>query len=138
VQLAEIKTRLEEAVKVHVEIWDPNMPARERVQKMEDYMHLTAYWRGLLEEAMYWLVESEKLLKGTWDDVKGWEPLLPKDQKSKPTQDAIRHAKKQIDRATHDAIQDCKALKESVGRQIRRFELDYETLSRVYSLMSGR
>lgn len=135
----EIQKALKDAIEQRVPRIDPNIPMRQRIEAMENYMVETAYHRGQLEEAFYWTDEAYKVLKREWDDIQGWEPFLSKQQRSGsgPTQDAIRLAKKNINRDLHDSIQESKRIMEALGRQIRRLEFDYNTLSRVYTLMTG-
>jgi hypothetical protein len=137
VTVQEIRARLEKALPIRVPLFNPNLQGREKVEQLEDYLAQTAYHRAELEEALYWAWETDKPLRDRWDGVQGWQNLLPRDQKGKPTAKAVAEAKRQIDAATYDALRDLKTLIDALERQIKRLTLDDANTSRRYSLLSG-
>lgn len=133
----EIRRRLDAALPIREPLVDPNTPARQRVAMLEDYMRLTAWHRGELEEALHWIAEARKLLVRTWEGIEGWEVNVPRAARGKPSEADVHRAKRVIDPATWDAMDELKGLTESVGRQIRRLEIDDKTTSRLYTLITG-
>lgn len=133
--LEEIQAVLARARAVRLDLIDPNMRPQERIALMEDYMWNSASYRGELEEALDWCVELGKALRKEWDAIEGWESALP--ARADYTEPQMNAAKRKIRPALWDAMQEAKALCDRIGRQIRRLEIDKDTLSRVYSLMSG-
>jgi hypothetical protein len=130
VTIQEIRRRLEAALPIRVPLFNPNLQGREKVEQLEDYLAQTAWHRAELEEALYWAWETDKPLRETWEGLQGWQNLLPREQRSKPTAKAVAEAKRQIDGATYDALRDLKLL-------IKRLTLDDANTSRRYSLLSG-
>jgi hypothetical protein len=109
-----------------------------KVQALENYISETAWHRGELQRALYWLDEADKVLRDQWDDLEGWLPLAQARKTGKEvTQEDIRQAKRQVDRALYEALRETRHLKEHLGAQIRRLEKDYEAASRVYTLLTG-
>jgi hypothetical protein len=137
VTIQEIRRRLEAALPIRVPLFNPNLQGREKVEQLEDYLAQTAWHRAELEEALYWAWETDKPLRETWEGLQGWQNLLPREQRSKPTAKAVAEAKRQIDGATYDALRDLKLLIDGLERQIKRLTLDDANTSRRYSLLSG-
>lgn len=134
-QLPEIRRRLESALVVRIPAYDPQMHPRERVQKMEEYITRTAEVRQELEEALYWCMEAGKALKLQWDGVEGYQASLPRG--SRHTKDQVDEAKRVISPGVWAGLTEARELVKSLHRQIRRIELDYEAVSRSYTLLSG-
>jgi hypothetical protein len=134
--LTEIKAKFDAARVIRVPRLDPNTHMRDKIAKLEEYLTDTAFHRGELEDALWWLWSAEQDLKDQWDKVVGFEPFLPPTA-SKRTQDAIRQAKRQVAPQLYDGLMTCHRLKDAIGRQIRRLELDDRNVSRTYSLATG-
>jgi hypothetical protein len=134
--LQEIRQKYDAARVIRVPRFDPNLHPREKIDAMERYLNDTAFHRGELEDALWWLWEAEKYLLDLWANVEGYEPFLPSTSKER-TEKAIMEAKRRVDPELHANIAMCGRLKEGIGRQIRRLELDDRNVSRTYSLATG-
>lgn len=135
--LQEVRERLLKALPLRVPQFDPNAHPRDRVQGLADHILKVAYHRAELEEALYWTIEAGKALKVKWDGHQGYEVSLPRG--SKHTQEQVNEAKRRTGmKETWDGLQEAKALKEALERQIIRLGgSDYDAASRVYTLLSG-
>lgn len=129
--------RLKTAMPLRCPLFNPNVGGREKVEKLEDYLAQTAYHRAELEEALYWAWEAEKVLRVKWDEIEGWQNLLPSRDRAKPTERQKTWAKGQVDPATFGALDRLKTLIAGLERQIKRLELDDKNTSRRYSLLTG-
>jgi hypothetical protein len=109
--------------------------ARAKVTALESYIELTAYHRGELEEALYWASDAGKLLRHQWDQIEGYDTVTR--GKGPHTKEQVNEAKRTIRPDLWEGIQDAKKLCEDIGRQIRRLELDFQSASRSYSLITG-
>lgn len=136
-ELQQIRERLEAATEIKMPRFDPNSAPRDKISGLEDYMNLVSVTRAELEEAMFWSWEAKKLLKDKWDDIEGWEPLLPKRDQQKPSKEAIALAKRKVNGPVYEGYREVNGLMEMIGRQIRRLELDHEAASRIYTLIVG-
>lgn len=132
--LDEIKSKLESAMKVRIPQFDPNLPPREKISKLEDHILLVAWHRGELEEALHWCIEAGKKLRVEWDQVQGYEVGLP----SRPTKEQIDLSKGRIAPELYASLEQARTLTTSIRRQIDRLGgSDYDAASRAYSLLSG-
>lgn len=132
---AEIRQRLEKALKLRIPLFDPDTHPREKMQKLEAHILQCAYERAELEEALHWGIEIGKQLRVQWDSHRGWEPVAG----SKPTQERVNDAKRRTGmQPVWDAMQEMRALVDALERQIKRLGgSDYDAASRAYTLMSG-
>lgn len=132
--IGDIRLILERALPIRIPQYDPNEAPTVRIEKLQDHILKVAWHRAELEEALHWCIEARKVLQLKWDDVQGWQSIAG----SKPTQDAINRAKRQIDRDTWLGLAETRALIDSLHRQISRLGgSDYDAASRVYTLLSG-
>lgn len=134
--LDEIKAKFDSARVIRVPIVDPTTGQREKIQALEDYLTQTAWHRGELEDSLWWLWVAENKLLEEWDRIEGYQQFLPNTAKER-TQQAIRQAKRRVKPDLYVSLQLCGQLKEGIGRQIRRLELDDRNVSRTYSLATG-
>lgn len=134
--LEEIQAKFDAARVIRVPMLDPNVHPREKIRALEDYLTLTAFHRGELEDALWWLWSAERALLEQWDSVDGYQSLLPSTAKER-TQEAVKKAKARVKPDLYRALVQAGHLKEGIGRQIRRLELDDRNVSRTYSLATG-
>ncbi len=133
--LEEIKRRLHAALPVRVPLYDPNAPPSQRVRGLEEHLLLCAWHRAELEEALYWTVEAGKALRAEWDGIEGYEVQL---SGSRPTKEQVDGAKRTLKPGLWSSLEDCRALVDSLRRQITRLGgTDYDAVSRAYTLISG-
>jgi hypothetical protein len=132
----EIRRRLEAALPVRIPLLDPNLHPREQISALADHILKVAWHRAELEEALYWCIEAGKRLRVQWERHQGYEVAL---RGNRPTQEQVNEAKRRTGaQDTWDGLQECKALKESLERQIARLGgSDYDAASRTYTLLSG-
>lgn len=136
--LEEIRARLKAALPLREPLFDPSAAPVAKVRALEDYLLLTAYHRGELEEALHWLYEAKKTLKREWDDLHGWEMNLPRGATTRNrTQEMVREAKRHTAPELYTSLAECTQLENSILRQIRRLELDDKATSRGYTLITG-
>jgi chromosome segregation ATPase len=109
----------------------------EKVDKLEDYLVDLAVARAELEEQRFYLQEALGQLLDQWDAIKGWEAHLGYD--SRPTQEAVRRAKREIKPELHDAINELKRLVARLSEAIDRLGGmgDEQVASRLYTLITG-
>lgn len=134
--LEEIRQKFDEARVIRVPRIDPNTHPRQKIQALEDYLTLTAWHRGELEDALWWLWTAENDLLEQWAGIEGYQEFLPSTAKER-TQEAHKQAKRRVRPELYTSLQLCGRLKEGIGRQIRRLELDDRNVSRTYSLATG-
>lgn len=134
--LDEIRQKFDAARIIRVPRPDPNLHPREKIQALETYLTDTAFHRGELEDALWWLWTAEGKLLEEWDQIDGYQQFLPTTAKER-TQHAVRQAKRRVKPELYVSLQLCGKLKDGIGRQIRRLELDDRNVSRTYSLATG-
>lgn len=132
---AEIAVRLERALKLRIPIFDPSAHPRDKMAALEAHILRCAYERAELEEALHWGIELGKQLRLQWDSHRGWEPVAG----ARPTEARVNEAKRKTGmQPIWDAMQEMRALADSLERQIKRLGgSDYDAASRAYTLMSG-
>lgn len=135
-QIPEIERILQDALGVRVPRFGPDDSPGMKIQQLEDHLLKCAWHRGELEEALYWTTEAGKVLRAKWDNIQGYEVSLPRS--SKHSKEHIDAAKREMDRATWDGLQECRSLVESLRRQISRLGgTDYDAVSRAFTMISG-
>lgn len=133
-EISDIRGTLERALPLRIPQYDPNEAPVRRIEKLQDHILTVAWHRAELEEALYWTIEIRKVLQLRWDEINGWQGMAG----SRPTQDAINRAKRQIDREAWLGLTETRALIDNLHRQIARLGgSDYDAASRVYTLLSG-
>lgn len=133
----ECNAKLKAALPIRMPRFDPNLGAREKIEGLENHILLVAFHRGECEEALYWVIEAKKVLKDAWDGVEGWEAFLPRTERQKPTKEAVAAAKRQVDEGTYLALRDVQTMIDALAAQIKRFREEFESASRVYTLITG-
>jgi hypothetical protein len=129
-----IRKTLYAAAKLRMPRFKPDTPRTERIEQLEDYLLQTAFHRGELEEARLYAHDALGMLLDQWDDLEGWQTIVGK---SDPSQDAIRRAKKTLNKDIHDSLTAGKRLIGRLTDQIKRLEKDDEVASRAYTLIAG-
>lgn len=106
----------------------------EKIDALEDYITDVAIARGELEEARLHMHEALAALLTQWDEIVGWEVLLPS---SRYTQEDVRRAKKQLRPDLGHGIEHARRLVARMSEQIHRLEQDEKMASRQYTLITG-
>lgn len=133
--LEEARQKLNAALPLRTPLLDPHAPGRAKVEALEDYMATASFHRGELEEALVWVYDAGAVLRHEWEQIEGYEVALPRGDR---TQAAVNEAKRTIDPGTWQGIQEAKHLVDRIGGQIRKLEKDDATVSRLYTLITGR
>lgn len=133
----ECNVKLKAALPIRMPRFNPNLGAREKIEGLEDHILLVAFHRGECEEALYWVIEAKKVLKDRFDAIDGWQSFLRREDRAKPSKEAIAAAKRQVDDGTYLALRDVQTMIEALGAQIKRFREEFESASRVYTLITG-
>lgn len=135
-----IKATLATSLAMRPPKWDPEDPpgGAEKVGRLEDYMLQAAWMHAELEECLHNISAAIKLLQKQVDEINGWQVGLPSGTTaSRATKAEVLTAKRQLEPDTFDAGAEAKQLRESIYRQINRFEHEEVVLSRAYTLISG-
>lgn len=136
----EIKTALNTALAMRPPRWDPEDPPRggEKVSRLEDYMLQAAWMHAELEDCLHHISAAIKLLQKQVDEITGWEVALPSGKTTaRATKEDVNQAKRKLKPELFDAGGEARQLRESILRQIARFEHEEVVLSRAYTLISG-
>lgn len=112
---------------------DAASPA-ERIRQMEEYIQITGYWEGELnEERVKWLADKEPLRR-EWGEIpeSEWGHL-----RRTRTETAVDQAKRQVRPELYTKIQDCDWMVKRLTEEVGRMGREYDRASRVYSLITG-
>jgi hypothetical protein len=110
---------------------------RVLVEKLEEYLLETAYWRGELEEARLHMYDARQLLVQQWSELQGYEAALPSGAARNPTRDQVIAAKRQMRPDLYSGMEEAKYLIDRLSDQIRRLKDDDAATSRAYTLATG-
>lgn len=134
-KLPDIRTTLENTLKMRVPAISPNENPRQRIDAMETYANEVATARAECLEALYWLAEAKKPLQAVWDQLTGWEAFVP--ARSSRTQEDVRQAKRRIKPDVYDGLLECAHLQKHLSDQVDRLNRDADWMSREYTFISG-
>lgn len=123
---------LSTAAALRVPVFEKGTPSRAKVDALEEYTLLSAYWQGECHQER--LGEHGKLddAQHEWDHLAGWEAF----RRSK-TETAVEDAKRQIRPDLYDTIQRTKRLVARLSEEIDRLERDAAKVSRAYTMIVG-
>lgn len=137
----EIRDTLAQALPLRVRRFDPDVPPREKVSRLEDYLLESAEHRGALVEARHWLREAEDVMRREIAALDGWEVFLPgrgAKPAGNPSKAHIEEAKERAAPALFDAAREVRKLRGSIDDQIDRLEFEAQfVISRAYTFISG-
>ena len=126
----EAQETLETAAEVRMPRFTPDMTARERVEKLEDYLNLTAVTRADLELARLTVHAALRLLVDEWEQVP---------HPGKRTLREVDEAKAQLRPDLHAGLKEARWLIQRLSEQISRLSHmgDDQVASRIYTLITG-
>jgi hypothetical protein len=130
----EVSEVVAEVAAVHLPEFPSDMPARTKIEGLEDHLLYTARGRGILEEARLALEDQYELIDDKWKKLTGWEMYLNGKPKSNTD---IDEAKRQLDPSLFEERRLCIKCLRQVGNQIRRLEKDDAVASRSYTMLTG-
>lgn len=137
-EIERIEAVLATALPIRPPKFSPDTRGSEKVSKLEDYLLDLAFQHAELEEALHWLDSLVEHFKEKVEQITGWEVALPSGKRGdRVTQQDMLRAKRQLDPVTFEAGARARQLRESIRRQIARFEFEDKVMSRVYTLISG-
>jgi hypothetical protein len=133
----ELQDVLHRALPMRPPKFEPGTSGREKVSAIEDYLLESAYIHAELEEALHWLTALVEHFKEQIDAMQGWEVGLPSKPRDKITRQDVLTAKRKLNPTPFEIGGDARRTRDSVLRQIARFEYDTTVISRAYSVISG-
>lgn len=136
--ITEIRQHLFDASKLRMPRFDDRDTSGMRTEKLENYLLLTSRVRGDLEEGRLYMQQALRDLDIQWKNLTGWELFAPAETKAR-TGPAIERAKRMVDPAIADGIDEAKWLIARLTEQINRLSHmgDDQVASRIYTLIAG-
>lgn len=123
---------LDTATSLRIPVWNGDETTARKVEDLESYICVTAYWQGdMFEERMGLRRELDGLLT-EWEGLTGWEPF-----KRNKTEAAVDDAKRQLRPELHADIAARRRTIGDLAEQIDRMEREFTKASRVYTLLTG-
>lgn len=120
------------ASKLRVPVFQRETAPREKIDQLEEYMLLSAYFAGELHRERLEHHQRVADLQLEWDHLAGWEPF----RRSK-TETAVEDAKRQLRPDLYDAIADARWAIARLSEEIDRLERDATKVSRTYTFITG-
>jgi len=133
----EIEATLRAAVALRPPTWTPETAPAGKVDLIEDYLMRSAYSGAELEEAVAHLDATIALLLRQIEEMTGYEAVLPNKAGDRITKADVLAAKRQVYPAVFDAGAEARQLRESIVRQLYRYEREAKTYSRLYTMITG-
>jgi hypothetical protein len=133
----EIKLALTDSLPLRPPRFAHDTPGRQKVSELEDYLLESAYRHAELEEALHWTMALIEHFKEKIENITGYEIALPRKPRDRITQADINAAKRTVDGTSFELGAEMKQLRDSILRQIARFEFEKEVVSRAYSFITG-
>lgn len=125
-------TALDTAVTLRIPVFEREVPPKQRIDELADYMLLTAYWQGEMNAERLDLLETLKTAQHEWDHLEGWEP-----HRRNKTEAGVNDAKRQLRPDLYDQMKDLSWKVKRLVEEHERLERDATKTSRVYSMMTG-
>jgi hypothetical protein len=137
-RLEQIEQALSGALVMRPPKFGPDVAPAVKISALEDYLLASAWQHAELEEALHWAAALVEHLRLAIERMTGFEVALPAGKRADRITDRdVLAAKRALDPATFEAGARAKALRESIARQIARFEYETGVISRAYTLISG-
>jgi hypothetical protein len=133
-EIEELKGALARALPMRPPRFEPGTAPRVKVSAIEDYMLEAAYMHSELEEAYHWLSLLVEHFKAKVEAVEGYQVALPG---GRYTQRDVLAAKRKVAPEVFAAGAEARQLRDSIQRQIARFEWENTTISRAYTIITG-
>lgn len=123
---------LEVALSLRVPVFARGASARQKSDAMEEFMLLSAYWQGEMNEARHTLLVEAAPLQDEWDKLDGWQPF-----REGRTDQSVDAAKRVIREDLWDALQEKRRKVRYLSNEIDRLERDAAKVSRAYTMLAG-
>lgn len=123
---------LEVALVLRVPVFQRGTNARAKAEAMEEFMLLSAYWQGELNEERHRLIAEAAPHQDEWDKLEGWEPY-----RDGRTDESVDRAKRVIREDLWDVLQVKRRRVRALSNEIDRLERDASKVSRAYTMLSG-
>jgi hypothetical protein len=137
VTIEEINALIARVLPMRPPKFEADTNGREKVSRLEDYLLETAYAHAELEEALHWLSKVVERCQDEIAEITGYEVALPSKPQARITRDDVIAAKRKTKPQPFLAGAEAKHLRETVLRQIGRFEFEKDVVSRAYTMISG-
>lgn len=123
---------LEMAVAMRLPVFPPDTGARVKIDALESYILVSAFWSGEMNEERQVLMAAGATLQDQWDFLEGWEML-----RQGKTDESINEAKRALRPDLWSQLQATRRRVKALAEEIDRLERDYVKASRVYTLITG-
>lgn len=116
---------------LRVPLFKPDTPRSERVNQLEDYMLLSAYWLGECHSERLESYQELGRLEEQWGEVTTW------DLGSRVTQAQVEEAKRNVDPECWTSMKRARWRVDRLSEEIERLDRDATKVSRAYTLITG-
>lgn len=123
---------LEVALQLRAPVFPRGTNSRVKSEQMEEFMLLSAYWQGELNEERHRLIVEAAPHQDEWDKLEGWEPY-----RDGRTDESVDRAKRVIREDLWDILQVKRRRVRALTNEIDRLERDAAKVSRAYTMLSG-
>lgn len=136
--IEEIEAALAKALPLRPPTFSDDYHPNVKIAALEDYMLQAAWHAAELEEALHWLVKLVEHFRKQVEEMTGYEVALPTGKRAERiTKEDVLSAKRQLNPVVFDAGGHARMLRDSIRRQIDRFDREEKIISRAYTLISG-
>lgn len=133
----EIQAVIDRALPMRPPRFEADVSPRTKIGELENYMLDSAFMHAELEEALHWLNKVIESCRDQIETMTGYEACLPPKPQGRITRDDVLKAKRLTMPEPFLAGAAARSLRETVLRQIARFEFEKDVVSRAYTLISG-
>lgn len=123
---------MEVVLALRVPVVHPDATQAKTVEDMQDFMLVSAFWSGELNEIRHHLRHEHDDLQVAWDTMSGWEMT----QRGR-TAESIQQAKRDYDPELATKIHGLRCRLRDLDTEIERLERDARQVSRAYSMLMG-
>lgn len=135
--LEEIRAALATALALKPPRWTEDTPPAVKIGLIETYLMESAYSGAELEEAVHYLDFTMAQLRQKIEQITGYEAVLPSKAADRITKADVIAAKRTLDPVTFDAGAEARQIRESLVRQLDRYEREAKGYSRLYTVITG-
>lgn len=120
------------ASRLRVPVFQPATTPRERMDALEEFMLLSAYWSGECHGARLELLGELHRLEREWAAITGWEPF-----RQGKTDASVDQAKATLRPDLWNELVDKRWLVKRLSDEIDRLDRDATKVSRAYTMLQG-
>jgi hypothetical protein len=123
---------LEMAIRLRLPVFPKNTAPRVKIDALEEYILVSAFWSGEMNEERHALNAHGATLQDQWDLLEGWEML-----RHGKTDESVNEAKRALRPDLWTSLQATRRRVRALAEEIDRLERDYVRASRIYTLITG-